>query len=337
MVQYTPSMRVPPPPGAGGPPLGGGRGRGRSRSPRSASGTGGPAASVDGGDGCVQEREWGRKGRGVRSEGIPRGGGGDSAAETEREREKSDEVRRREREPPPPFWPPALRSPSLTTSPALRLTQGVLIPPLHSVLDDRAERGRHRGAGGRGVGRGRGRGRRRGGGGGGGRGRAAVGRGRGRHGRRRASQQQGEEQQAPGVGGGSRDCLHATPHDHTPRRKAAEGRVTKTNSRSQTRKLNFSRGGRKRQNGRRPPPSSLPAYRLTAAVEPFYAGGALTLLPDGRVVCACGDEVKVKEEGGAAARRDFLFLSSLSRRNHRHHPSRPHVFRSSAWRRARWS
>lgn len=42
------------------------------------------------------------------------------------------------------------------------------------------------------------------------------------------------------------------------------------------------------------PASSLPAYRLAAAVEPFYAGGALTLLPDGRVACACGDEVKVK-------------------------------------------
>jgi hypothetical protein len=38
---------------------------------------------------------------------------------------------------------------------------------------------------------------------------------------------------------------------------------------------------------------SLPSYRLAAAVEPFYAGGALTLLPDGRVACACSDEVKV--------------------------------------------
>jgi len=42
-------------------------------------------------------------------------------------------------------------------------------------------------------------------------------------------------------------------------------------------------------------PSSLPVYRLESAVEPFYAGGALTLLPDGaRVACACGDEVKVR-------------------------------------------
>ena len=38
---------------------------------------------------------------------------------------------------------------------------------------------------------------------------------------------------------------------------------------------------------------SLPSFRAAAAVEPFYAGGALTLLPDGRVACACGDEVKV--------------------------------------------
>jgi len=44
------------------------------------------------------------------------------------------------------------------------------------------------------------------------------------------------------------------------------------------------------------PPSSLPAYRLEAAVEPFYAGGAITLLPEGRAACACGDEVKVREE-----------------------------------------
>ena len=42
------------------------------------------------------------------------------------------------------------------------------------------------------------------------------------------------------------------------------------------------------------PSSTLPVYRLESAVEPFYAGGALALLPGGaRVACACGDEVKV--------------------------------------------
>lgn len=70
------------------------------------------------------------------------------------------------------------------------------------------------------------------------------------------------------------------------------------------------------------PPSSLPAYRLTAAVEPFYAGGALTLLPDGRVACACGDEVKVKEEGGAAACRRFSF-PFLSLKTHSPPPPLP--------------
>lgn len=49
--------------------------------------------------------------------------------------------------------------------------------------------------------------------------------------------------------------------------------------------------------------ASLPAYRLSAAVEPFYAGGALSLLPDGRVACACGDEVKVRDDGGKSAKR----------------------------------
>ena len=35
------------------------------------------------------------------------------------------------------------------------------------------------------------------------------------------------------------------------------------------------------------------AYRQDAAVDPFYAGGPLAQLPDGRVATAYSDEVKV--------------------------------------------
>ena len=43
-------------------------------------------------------------------------------------------------------------------------------------------------------------------------------------------------------------------------------------------------------------PTSLASWRLESAVEPFFSGGAVAALPDGRALTACGDEVKVKDE-----------------------------------------
>lgn len=41
-------------------------------------------------------------------------------------------------------------------------------------------------------------------------------------------------------------------------------------------------------------PASLASWRLESAVEPFFSGGAVASLPDGRALTACGDEVKVR-------------------------------------------
>lgn len=43
-------------------------------------------------------------------------------------------------------------------------------------------------------------------------------------------------------------------------------------------------------------PTSLASWRLESAVEPFFSGGAVAALPDGRALTACGDEVKVKQD-----------------------------------------
>ena len=42
------------------------------------------------------------------------------------------------------------------------------------------------------------------------------------------------------------------------------------------------------------PSPSLASWRLESAVEPFFSGGAVAALPDGRALTACGDEVKVR-------------------------------------------
>jgi len=41
---------------------------------------------------------------------------------------------------------------------------------------------------------------------------------------------------------------------------------------------------------------ALSSWRLESAVEPFFSGGAIAALPDGRLLAACGDEVKVRRE-----------------------------------------
>ena len=57
-------------------------------------------------------------------------------------------------------------------------------------------------------------------------------------------------------------------------------------------------------------PTSLASWRLESAVEPFFSGGAVAALPDGRALTACGDEVKVRRIRWKQGRGVAFFLTN---------------------------